>query len=276
MVRTRATARCFYAHEASSARLVSKITFPFIISVQDTHQWMGQLHVKSSEVWYPFRAPIQSAHILQAWSQQVYLVLQAPVWWPSVRSEGWRVWNEHLQGNQMTRQLFCYLALAVSSSHDLDTSIEKRSCYSWVCLILLRLVQQKDVSLFQWKSETFPMHVCSSHPCEWWPLEQPGTFPHGWPRVPHLLIPVLQVSPVIRDLLGSTKWRKCSVSSTQLLPELLTLKAECGSWALAWTSCCVYLGHGNKWPACSISHDSSKGKKDSEVLVDSWLPSPWL
>lgn len=169
MVRTRATARCFYAHEASSARLVSKITFPFNICVQDNHQWMGQLHVKSSEVWN--RSSYSKCPYSPGLISTGGFGVTSPVWWPSVKSEGWRVWNEHLQGNQMTRQLFCYLALAVSSSHDLDSSIEKRSCYSWFCLILLRLVHQKDVSLFQWKSETFPMHVFSSHPCEWWPLE---------------------------------------------------------------------------------------------------------
>lgn len=67
MVRARAAARLVYEHEmilALSARPVSKITYPVIISVQDVHQWIGQLHFQSSQVWYSSRAPVQSACIL--------------------------------------------------------------------------------------------------------------------------------------------------------------------------------------------------------------------
>lgn len=58
----------------------------------------------------------------------------------------------------------------------------------------------------------------------------------------HLLTPVLEVLPLIlRDLLGSTKWRKRVLSSAELLPEPLMLKSECRSCTLLVV---VYLTSG--------------------------------
>lgn len=143
--------------------------------------------LKLGENMYSFRAFVQSACILQSWSQQVDLVLQ-----PQFGRHQWgvkcREWNEHPQGQQMARQLFCYPAPAASPSHSLDSFIELCSYYSCFRLILPRLIQQRDVSLFQWKSKTFPMNGFSAHPVRDWASGAAWEFPHGWLRHSHILI----------------------------------------------------------------------------------------
>lgn len=101
-MRTRAAAICFYVSESSSAGLVSRSTVPFRTL---TNAWViciSSLHEFSAHLVVLFKVFAR----LKRW-----IWCYGPVWWTWVRSERQAVWNEHPQGNQITRQLFCSPAL---------------------------------------------------------------------------------------------------------------------------------------------------------------------